>query len=257
MSKFTFETTCPLCKKGIKVNSEVPYVSSPSVRSNIEPVGNILVYRISSEEIKDFIIQKARQYVPDVRVMIIPRYCEKKKRNDNDMHRSYASFRIAFSENVIEKNDQDLGWYGAIGDNGTNVKLQEGIMKNLINKYQYSRKKVESWLKDYKILEELEESFGMTEAYINDIYAYTVPRRIKTENKETWIIFAAAAESIIADMLTDKTTNMLPGTIRIKDAYPMSKDIVEFEVYIHPNQMEVKENPHVRQILLGEEKPKK
>ena len=130
-------------------------------------------------------------------------------------------------------------------------------MKNLINKYQYSRKKVESWLKDYKILEELEESFGMTEAYINDIYAYTVPRRIKTENKETWIIFAAAAESIIADMLTDKSTNMLPGTIRIKDAYPMSKDIVEFEVYIHPNQMEVKENPHVRQILLGEEKPKK
>lgn len=256
MSNFTFEAVCPKCGEGIVMDCDVPNTNIPKVRSNLNPIGNIMVYRISSEQIKDFIIQKARQYVPDVRMTIVPRYCEKKRKNNNEPHRSYASLRIAFSENVIEKK-QDLGWYGSIGDNGSNVKLHEGIMKNLINKYQYNRKEIEAWLKNYKTLEELEEGLGMTEAYINDLRMYSVPQRIKANDKENWIIFAAAAENVITDMLTDPETNTIPGRIQIKDVYPISKDIVEFIIYIHPAQMKLRENPHVRQILLGEEKPKK
>ena len=226
------------------------------MRSNIKPIGNITVYRISSEQIKQFITEKARQYVPDVRMTIVPRYCEKKRKNNNDPHRSYASLRIAFSENIIEKK-QDLGWYGNIGETANNVKLQEGIMKGLINKYQYNRKEIEAWLKNYKTLEELEEGLGMTEAYIRDLHMYSVPQRIKANGDESWIIFAAAAENVIEDMLTDKNTGKVPGRIQIQDVYPISKDIVEFVIYVHPAQMKVRENPHVRQILLGEEKPKK
>jgi hypothetical protein len=252
----TILSTCPTCGENIKVTAEIPEVNKPNVRGNIDPIGNILVYRISSEQIKDFIIQKARQYVSDVRMTIVPRYCEKKRKNSTDPHRSYASLRIAFSENVIEKKE-DLGWYGSIGENGSNVKIHASIMQNLINKYQYNRKEIEAWLKNYKTLEELEEGLGMTEAYINDLRMYSIPQRVKTDNNESWIIFAAAAENVIEDMLTDPTTNKVPGRIQIQDVYPISKEIVEFVVYVHPTQMKLRENPHVRQILLGEEKPKK
>jgi hypothetical protein len=57
--------------------------------------------------------------------------------------------------------------------------------------------------------------------------------------------------------LTDVNTGKVPGRIQINDIYPISKEIVEFVVYVHPAQMKTRENPHVRQILLGEEKPKK
>jgi hypothetical protein len=45
--------------------------------------------------------------------------------------------------------------------------------------------------------------------------------------------------------------------MQIMDVHPISNNIVEFVVYIHPDEVLVKENPHVRQILIGEEKPKK
>ena len=145
----TILSTCPTCGEKIKVTADIPEANKPNVRGKIDPIGNILVYRISSEQIKDFIIQKAREYVPDVRMTIVPRYCEKKRKNNSDPHRSYASLRIAFSENVIEKKE-DLGWYGSIGENGSNVKIHHSIMTDLINKYQYNRKEIESWLKNYK-----------------------------------------------------------------------------------------------------------
>lgn len=261
MSKTEFSSVCPVCGEEIILTADIPdspsnQSTNPKVRGSINPVGNILVYRISSEQLKDFIVQKARYYVPDVRMTIVPRYCEKKRRKNSYPHRSYASLRIAFSENAIEKKE-DLGWYGNIGENSSNIKLHEGIMKGLINKYKYNPKEIETWLKDYKILEELEEEFGMTEAYINDLKMYSIPQRIKADNNESWIIFAAAAENVIEDFLTDINTGKVPGRIEIKDVYPISKDTVEFIIYIHPQQMKLRENPHVRQILLGEEKPKK
>jgi len=258
MSQVKFSSVCPECGKDILLSADIPDTSKPypRVRGGLEPVGDILVYRISSEQIKEFLIQKARHYVPDVMMTIVPRYIEKKRRNNNDPHRSYASFRIAFSDHVIEKK-QDLGWFGSIGENGSNVKLHDGIMKGMIDKYKFNLKNVEAWLKSYKILENLEDSRGITEPYINDIRQFATPRRIIAENNEPWIIFAAAAENIINDMLTDVNTGKINGRIHIHDIYPISNEIVEFVVYIHPSQMKTRENPHVRQILLGESKPKK
>lgn len=261
MSKTEFSTVCPDCGKDIIVSADIPNVNTesfPKVRSGLKPIGNVMVYKISSEEISNFIIQKARQYVPDVRMKVVPRYCEKKRKNKNinEPHRSYASLRIAFSDNVIKK-DQDFGWFGSIGENGSNIELHPGILVNLIEKYKYNRKDIDSWLKNYKTLEELEETLGMTEAYINDIRMYTTPQRVKVDDNESWIIFSAAAENVINDMLTEVHSGKLPGVMQIKSVYPISKDIVEYVIYIHPSKMEVRENPHVRQILLGEAKPKK
>ena len=256
--KLQINSVCPKCSKSIMLNVDIPektlslHDNIPKVRGGIEPVGKILEYRFSSEDLKKFIIDKARQYVPEVLIEVVPRYCSKKIRNSI---RSYASLRIAFSENIIS-NNQDLGWFGSIGENENNIKLHEGIMKGLIDKYKYNEKDIKTWLNDYKILEELEESFGMTEKYIRDLYLYAIPRRIKdTSNgngkNKSWIIFEAATESVIKDFLTDKTNNKLPGRIQIQEISSSSRDIVHFTVYVYPEQEELKENPNVRKMLLG------
>lgn len=259
MQEMKLGANCPKCSEKLMVSASIPdnpIDLAPVVRGKITPVGSIYVYKFTSEDIKQFIAHKAAKFVPDVKVEVVPRYCEKKRRRETDPHHSYASLRIALSESAIEKKD-DLGWYGKIGESTSNVRVIESLFKQIIQKYQYNRKEVEKWLKSYKNLEELEEGLGMTEAYINDLRMYSIPQRVQTTDKESWIIFSAAAENVIRDMLTDVNSNALPGKMLIQDVYPISKEVVEFIVYLNPSEIVAKENPHVRQILLGEEKPKK
>ena len=256
MSKKQVVSTCPKCGSEIRTAIDVPEIGAPKVRANLNPVGNILVYKITSEMIKQFVIQKARQYCPNVKMEIVPRYCEKKRRHQNEPHHAYASFRIAFSEDVLDRSE-DNGWYGKLGESSDNVQFQPTIFQNLIQKYSYDSKVVNEWLKSYKNLEELEDGLGMNEAYINDIRQYTHPQRVRTNDRQSWIIFAAAGENIIRDMLTDQNTNTLPGRIQINDIYQIDKDVVEYIIYLHPSEVEFRENAHVRQILMGKDKPKK
>lgn len=257
--KATLKLQCPNCAASIDAETEIPddpKVMAPQIRGGVEPVGSMYVYRISSDQLKQFIVDKTKLLVPSAKVEVVPRYCERKKRSKNEPHRSYASLRIAFSEDIVEKKD-DLGWYGKIGESGNGARVVKSMFEEIIRKYQYDRKEVEAWLKDYKALEVLEECFGMTENYISDLLNYVTPRRIVTNTKENWIFFSAAAENVIRDFLTSVEDNMPIGKIRIQDVYPISKDNVEFLVFVSPNEIEYSENPNVRKILLGEEKAKK
>lgn len=259
MAEYKVQVTCPECGKDVTCGVDIPTTtlsSKPDVRGKIDPVGNILVYRITSEELKQFIIRKARKYVPDAKVEVIPRYCEKKNPRKTEPHRSFASLRIAFSENVMEQKD-DNGWFGKIGDTGSHVRVVKGLFENIIQMYKYDPKEINQWLSSYKVLEELEEMFGLTEPYIRDLQKYSTPCRVKTTDNQYWIIFSAAANKVIKDMLTEIHTNTPIGRIQIQDIHPISKDMCEFIVYVHPEDMKLQENPHVRQIMLGEEKPKK
>lgn len=263
-------STCPNCGEEIELTAEIDKSMFPedegssvnnsnnyaNVRSKLKPIGSVDVYRFTSDDIKQFIIQKARQYVPNVNIEVVPRYCEKKRRSKAEPHKSYASLRIAFSTHVLEKKG-DYGFFEKIAESAGNVRVVNDIFYNIINLYKYDRNQLSKWTKDYKSLEYLEEEFGMTEAYINDLKEYSIPQRITDANNKQWIIFSAAAENVIKDMLTEVKTNSLPGKMQIVDIYPISKDIVEFLVYMHPKTMDLKENSHVRQILTGEEKPKK
>lgn len=256
MKEIKLNASCPNCNTDMVLTADIDQNQlAPEVRGKLTPSENILVYHVSSEEIKQFIIQKAKKYVPDVKVEVVPRYCERKRRKSTDPRRSYASLRIAFSNEIVEKNT-DQGWFGKIGENGSNVRVINSLFNNLIRKYQYNKKEIDGWLKSYKNLEELEETLGMTETYINDLKMYATPQRIKSGN-EDWIIFSAAAENVLMDMLTEVGTDKVPGKMIIHDVYPISKDIVEFVIYLHPENIKMKEDPHVRQILLGEEKAKK
>lgn len=256
MSEFTIQATCPKCGEELALKADIPTASSvPDVRSKITPVGSIQVYKITSEMMKAFIIAKAKKYCPSVKMDIVPRYTERKARK-NEPHRAYASLRIAFSEEIVEKKE-DLGFYGKLVESNFSPRIQPSIYQNLIRMYGYTPKEINSWLDSYKNMEELEEGLGITEAYLDDLKRYATPRMIESNDNQKWIIFSADAANVITDMLTDINSNEPIGRIQIQDVYQISKDIIEFIVYVHPTAMKLKENPHVRQILLGEEKPKK
>lgn len=252
------EAQCPKCKQQMALKVAIQD-EPPKVRAKIEPEEKIWSYKITSEDMKIFIQEKARMFVPGAKVEVAPRYCEKKpdKKNTYEPHRSYASLRIGMSHEVIEKTD-DNGWYNNIGIDNSSVKVEKSILKELINKYSYDIKMINRWLSSYKTLEDLEESLGITEAYINDLKSFATPKRIKPSNGgNPWIIFSAAAENIITDMLTEATKDgKVPGVIKIMDVVPISKDIVEFTVYLYPEKTTYSENPAVRKILMGSDKKK-
>lgn len=257
MSTIQMKVNCPKCNESFTVGANVDAANlAPAVHGKLKPAGSVLVYKITTDEMKIFITQKAKKYCPDVKVEMIPRYCEKKRRHKSEPHRAYASLRIAFSEHIIEKKD-DLGWYGKIGESADNLRIQPSMFQNLFQMYRYDPKNIEAWLSNYKNLDELEDALGISEEYLKEIRMYARPQRVFTDNKESWIIFSAAAENVINDMLTDVNTQKLCGRIEIRDIYPISKDNVEFIVYVHPQEVKMSENPHVRQILTGEEKAKK
>lgn len=256
MKEITVNAACKHCGKDLAVKADIdPIMLAPDVRGQVSPIGSIFIYKITSEELKQFIIRKAMKYVPEIKCEIVPRYCEKKRKKETEPHHSYASFRIAFSDSCIDRKT-DTSWYTQIGEADGNVRIVESLFKGIINKYSYDKKVISNWMKSYKLLEELEDSFGMTEAYLNDLKMYATPRLIQATNKENWVFFSAAPEKVISDYLTEVSTNTLPGRLEIKDVKSINKDMVEFVVYLYPGDIKLEENPHVRQILLGEEKAK-
>ena len=251
------KTKCPQCGAELEVEASVNKVDEPKLRCNLKPVSNTLEYRVSSKDIAKFVSEKAKQYVPEVRCEVVPRYCQSKRKNPYEPLRSYASLRIAFSDNVVSKNNE-LGWYGKIGESADSVSVIPSMFTNIIERYSYNIKDINEWLDSYKNLEALEERHGMTEAFIEDLKNYAKPRRIVANNNEGWIIFSAAPENIIRDMFTDPSTGHVPGKIEILNPIEIQKGgEIEYKVLLHSGSDVVySDNPHVRQIMLGEEKPK-
>lgn len=257
------QVTCPTCNDCIDVSTKFsadPLLLVPPVRGEIYPVEDIVVYKFTSEDLKKFIIKKTHLFVPTAKVEVVPLYCERKRQKRGEPHHSYASLRIAFSTDIVKKN-KDMGWYGEIGES-SNPRIVKELYNDMIMRYRYDRDKVDAWLKSYKILEELEEGFGMTEAYINEIEKYLTPKRVKVESAdkqktEQWIFFSAMTEKVIYDFLSDPETDMPHGKVKIQEIYPIMKGVVQFVVYVYPHETDNTENPMVRKIMMGEEKPKR
>lgn len=256
----TFQVECPSCHDQFPVlipGGSTTASSIPVVRSKVKPLGQIHVYRITSEEIKQFLLQKARYYNPDIKIELGVKYCEKK---NSEPHRAYAALTIAFSDDIIDRK-ADMGWYEKMGESETNVRIvnteEQPIYGEFIKQYQYNRKELDDLLDDYRQLEKLEDKTGVTESFLEDIRMYTSPRRIATTAKESWIFFSARPEKIIEDMLQDPKTDKVIGRIHIPEVFQINKDVVQFVVYVHPGEMATSENPLVRQLLTGQKEVKK
>jgi len=251
MPEIKVEAVCPKCGEKneflIDVNAKM---LSPNVRCKKKPFGYIACYRFTTDEISQFLIEKARSIVPNIRVTVIPRYTEKKRRHhdDNLPRASYASLLIAFSEEAME-DKQDFGWYGKIGATGSNIRFKKSLFDIIIKKYAYRLEDVESWLKDFRKMEYLEETLGMTEEFIRSIKENCRPRLITGNDEKDWVAFAARPELILQDMLTTIETGKLDGEIKISEVNPISKDLVEYLVYIMPKQTVKTQDPRVVELL--------
>ncbi len=253
--KVKINNQCPGCSKQYQSVIDVePVQLAPVTKSNIFPMSNVFIYRITSEQIKHYLIDKARKYSPDIKMEVVPRFIEKKRKKPGEVHGAYASLRIAFSENIIEKNAEN-GWFGKIGESD-NVRIINTIFQNFIKMYDYKKEDLKKIRNDYKKMEDLEETLGITESYLDDLIMFSTPRLIKTATGDNWVFFSAAAEKVIFDMLTISENNELPGRIVIQDIVQISRDSVEYLVYLYPDKL-VQEDPSVRRILLGEEKAKR
>lgn len=248
-------TKCSKCKHAEQVTVDIePLQLAPVNRSNLKPVSNIFEYRITSNDIIRYLKDKARKYSPEVKIEIAPRFIEKRRKNKDDKHASYAYLQTAFSENAISKHDEN-GWYGKIGESD-DVDLITSIMKNFINRFKYNREALKKLKNDYKEFERFESSFGWNEGYLDDMIMFSNPRVVKTVNDERWVMFATCAELVIMEMLTIAEDGQLPGTVSIIDTIQISKDMVEYLVQVHSGKT-IYEDSAVRRMLFGEEKPKK
>lgn len=238
---------CPHCEKslGVEVNDR----SVPFVRSRMSPIGNVNVYRISTEEMKVFLQQKAAALKPDTSLDLVVQYCE--KRDTKKIGK--ATLKLAFSHHIIE-GSETADWFTKLGENTIHPTIVNSVMRQMIRLYSYDRQEMDSILNDYKELERLEDTYGITETFIKSIYSYCIPKLVPTANGENWIFFSAMPEKVIADMLENPETNKVDGYIEIYDIYPVSRDNVEYIVYVHPHEVKPVENPFVRKLLMGDKK---
>ena len=244
-----FEIECPECNHEFTIRAN----TTPETSSKVTPIGKILVYRITSEEISQFLIQKARLYNPEIRTVAHVKYCERKKAK-NEEKRAYASMMIAFTEQALDKAG-NITWYERIGQSSMGLKFIDGIQAEFINRYSYDKDALNAIMDNYKSLEELENQRGINEVFLNDIRNYAKPQRVVAPTtKENWILFACRIDKIIEDMLSDPVTDKAPGRIRINHVNQINKDVVEFIVYVTPEEVKMEEDPYVRDLMIGKSK---
>ena len=245
-------------------------------RADINMASSINVYRITSDDIRIFLNQKAKQYVPAARVEILVEYCERKKSNPR---RSYAALVVGLSSNMMERHGETDTLRRMI-ETESDHRLLDDIFTNLVKRYQYDRENLQKILESYKLLDEFQLSFGMNEEFIKQLIYWTTPRRQELDKtKEVWTLFGARPDAIIYDMLeelniyepiqmeesklnkmskedreklpTSAHTMILPrkGRMEIVQVTPITKGSVEFMIYLHSDDIQVNDNPDLRKLL--------
>jgi hypothetical protein len=248
MAKSLGSVTCDNCGNEILVNTDF---NIPNTRAKITPINNIICYRITSEQIINHLVTKIDEYKTGAKLKATVDYCENKYKSPNKK-KGYAVFKVAVTDDILEKKDDD--WYHQLG-NINSVKITETILVGFIRKFGYDKREIDG-LFNYKNLEYVENEFGMTKSFIENIKAYVIPKKIVDNNGKTWIVFSAKTDEIIKDMLSDPKTNKLNGRIEIRYINQINKDSVELIVYVHTGDVELYDDPIVRQ-LLGNNKSKK
>lgn len=249
---------CPYCEKAIAVENTS---SVPFTRSRITPFNTIRVYKISTEEMKEFLQQKLSQLKEGTKVDLIATFSqplnkEKKKKKERkseaEVLRGRGNIRVAFSHHIIEGGEKQ-DWFLKAGENNNHPSIINSVLKNVIEKYSYDRKEIGNILQDYSEMERLENMYGITEEFLRDIYNYCTPRAISaTTNGDMWVFFSAMPEKIIADMLENPDPETNNGRIEIVDCYPVSSGVLEYIVYLHPEEAMMKDNIFVRKLLMGD-----
>lgn len=216
----------------------------PYNRADIKPRAMIKVFTINSEQIKKFIKDKTRFFAPESNVETIITFCKRSKSST----KGYASARISFSDDVITKSSRDQSWFDRLGEQ-SNVRFIDSIYNHIIAKYRYDRKEIDKILNNYKLMSKMEDEFGVSEQFMNDIKCYITPKKINIPSiNRSCVIFSARVEAIIEDMLSNPATGKVDGTIEIKEVYE-NKDTIHFTIYLHPEKSNSNINPLVKELV--------
>lgn len=222
---------------------------APRVKSGLMPDYAVLRYTVTTDQMAVYLTELIHEFVPDAKVQVAPFYCER-KRHKGDRHCSYASLKVALSGDKILKGYENGGWYGQIAEDAGSIQLVDSLFKFIVSKFNYDKRMISKWM-NYKTLDQLEESFGITEEYLYDLRKFADPVAVKTNDGQTWVIFAVDPAAVIRDMLKDAKTKESTGIIHITDIRQVNKDLLEYTVNLCPTQAEVYEDPNVRTILTG------
>lgn len=250
------------------------------IRAAVDPSWTIRAYRITSDDLEEYLGKKVNTLVPGARVKVQPRYIEnklamKKKARysaPSAVTQSYASLLVALSAETIDKGNLDPAYRWIVS--GTNdVKMVDNVYNVLIKGYRYNRDELKAILKDYAALDHLKERFGITEEYIRNLINLNNPvRQPDAKGTDGWVIFAASAEKIINDYLTDvmvyepkpefinpndpdaPTTRVIPtagpaGTMEIIKVNAITQGKVEYIVYVHVGEFQASNDPELKKLF--------
>jgi hypothetical protein len=233
--KINFKTVCPKCQTKLSLDPDLEDVlPSPKLRSNHKPATELLVYKETTETIKQFLTEKCRAYAPDINIELITRYNERKNRKNEDWepHRGYAYFILCMTANEAMTPESDDLYTRIASEGRDNVSLISEIRHHIKDKYKWDINWVKAALNDYKVMTKLEESLGLTPAMLAEIKQFSEPRVIKSNNV-AWVEVAISVEKVLADMFTDVTTkNTVPFMIR--DVRPISENNIQYEIHVDP-----------------------
>jgi hypothetical protein len=232
-NKINFKTVCPKCQTKLSLDPNLEDVlPSPKLRSGHKPTSELLVYRESTETIRQFLIDKCRAYAPDVNIQLITRYSEKKSRKANEPHVSYAYFILCMTANEALAEESD-DMYIRLGSEGrNNLSFISEIKKHIIDKYSWDYRWVHDTLNSYKDVEKLENQLGITPTMLAEIGKFCDPSIIKSNNV-AWVEVAISAEKVLNDMFMDMSTQK---TIQYKiiDTRLISETNVEYLIHVDP-----------------------
>lgn len=251
-NEIKFEFNCPKCGTAAAVSATIDPIScAPDVRAALKPVGAAYIYQITSDQIENFIQQKARQFSPDIKVVCTPITTKEPKNPSARKDRKrYAFIKVAFSDAALEQKNGS--WYEKIAE--SNIRLIPDLFATVVAKYKYDRDTVSKWLKDYRFMEYLEAFFGITGDLLEEIKDGCIPKMLNGNDGSRWIYFAAAPEKVLMDMLSEVKKDSPVGRMEIVNTTVIAKGQIAYTVNVYPNEMPVSENAHVRSILMGDQK---
>jgi hypothetical protein len=248
MHKEVYAAVCPSCGNKFNISPE-----DPQTRAMLTPVEIIRTYRITTDEIQEFLKQKIAIYkkadnkLDEAKLLLVPMYTEQTKKNKP--HQAYCASLISFSEHVLDRKNNSF--YSRIGESGDSPRFVESVYNEFIKRYQFDIKDLDNRLNNYKKMEDLEERFGMSEKFLQQLQYYARPRRADPSRgtKTEWVVFAAVTKKIIEDMLSN-SKNEVDGVVEIHNIRKINDHNIEFTVYVHQGDVKLTENPLARELIM-------
>ena len=196
-------------------------------KANRKPDSIIYEYRITTDEMREFVSAKANHLKTNLKAIIAIDIWKRRGK-------VYPSMKMSLSEEALKVSSSEYSFYHKIAIDKNENNFVDPVTLGLIEKYGFNEKAIRNLLDNSKELDRIEDDFGVNETNINAIREIIKPKAITYNGRidETWYVMAVRPEAIILDMLSEKGTDMVLGDFVISEYIPISKENVEAVVHV-------------------------